>query len=78
MSCQYILLRHLTKNQLCFQITTTILNQLMDKIREDLPGLEGSEETEQIRKHFENTINHIDLKRQTPDEGSPSYEGISI
>ena len=60
------------------KVTVTILNQLMDKIREDLPGLEGSDEAEQIRRHFENTISHIDLKSRTQDDATPSYEGINI
>ena len=56
-----------------------MINQLLEKIREDLPGLEGTDETELIRKHFGNTIAHIQLKKESPAaEGSPSYEEIRI
>ena len=61
------------------QVTVTVINQLLEKIREDLPSLEGTDETELIRKHFENTIAHIQLKKESPAaEGSPSYEEIRI
>ena len=60
------------------QVTVTVVNQLLEKIREDLPGLEGTEETELIRKHFESTINHVQLKKESPDEDSPSYGEIKI
>lgn len=60
------------------QVTVTVINQLLDKIREDLPGLEGTEETKLITKLFENTIGHVQLKKESPDEGSPSYEEIRI
>ncbi|EDO45995.1 predicted protein [Nematostella vectensis] len=59
-------------------VTATILNQLLDKIREDLPGLESNEETEQISKHFKNTISHMEAKKQSKEEDAPSYEGINI
>ena len=55
-----------------------MVNQLLEKIREDLPGLEGTDETELIRKHFGNTISHVQLKKESPDEGSPSYVEIRI
>ena len=51
-----------------FQVNSTILNQLIDKIREDLPGLEVNDETEQINKHFQNTLNHIQSKKDSSDE----------
>ena len=62
----------------CNQVTVTVINQLLEKIREDLPGLEGTDETELIRKHFESTISHVQLKKESPDEDSPSYEEIRI
>lgn len=60
------------------QVTVTVINQLLEKIREDLPGLEGTDETELIRKHFESTVGHVQLKKESPDEDSPSYEEIRI
>lgn len=59
-------------------VTVTVINQLLEKIREDLPGLEGTDETALIRKHFESTIGHVQLKKESPDEDSPSYEEIKI
>ena len=61
-----------------YQVTVTLVNQLLEKIREDLPGLEGTDETELIRKHFENTVAHLLIKKESPDEDSPSYEEIKI
>ena len=61
-----------------FQVTPTIINQLFDKIKEDLPGLEGNDETEQINKHFQNTCSHVELKTQAADGDSPSYGEINV
>ena len=53
----------------CFsQVNSAILNQLIGKIREDLPGLEVGDETEQITKHFNNTISHIQSKKENGTE----------
>lgn len=49
-------------------VNSTILNQLINKIREDLPGLEVSDETEQINKHFQNTLAHIQSKKENGTE----------
>ncbi|GFG38277.1 hypothetical protein Cfor_01909 [Coptotermes formosanus] len=54
------------------QVTIQILNQLIGKIREELPNLEANEETEQINKHFNNTLEHL---RNRVD--SPESEGLS-
>ncbi|XP_058967807.2 vacuolar protein sorting-associated protein 35-like [Pocillopora verrucosa] len=59
-------------------VTVTVINQLLEKIREDLPGLEGTDETELIRKHFESTVAHVQIKKESQDEDSPSYEEIKI
>lgn len=55
-----------------------MINQLLEKIREDLPGLEGTDETELIRKQFESTVAHVQIKKESQDEDSPSYEEIKI
>ncbi|XP_046842547.1 vacuolar protein sorting-associated protein 35-like [Xenia sp. Carnegie-2017] len=53
----------------CETITTAILKQLMEKIREELPNLESSgEETDQINRHFENTEAHIRSKKEENDD----------
>jgi len=49
-------------------VNAAILNQLIGKIREDLPSLEVSDETEQITKHFQNTISHIQSKKENGSE----------
>lgn len=41
------------------EITAALLNQLLAKIRTELPNLEVNEEREQIHKHFDNTKEHI-------------------
>ncbi|XP_014777339.1 vacuolar protein sorting-associated protein 35 isoform X1 [Octopus bimaculoides] len=60
------------------QITIPVLNQLITKIREDLPNLEANEETEQINKHFQNTLEHLQMRIANNDSGSPSYEGLTL
>ena len=60
------------------QVTVQILNQLIGKIREDLPNLESNEETEQINKHFSNTIEHLRLQLESGDKEGPSYEGLEL
>ena len=55
-----------------------VLNQVIDKIREDLPNLEATEETEQINKHFMNTLEHLRLRQDSPEAEGPSYEGLRL
>ena len=59
-------------------MTPTIINQLFDKIKEDLPGLEVNEETDQINKHFQNTLGHVELKKHAAEADSPSYDEINV
>lgn len=44
-----------------FQISTSVLKQLVEKIREDI----GSVDEDSIRTHFANTLEH--LKKVTQD-----------
>ncbi|XP_071813758.1 vacuolar protein sorting-associated protein 35-like [Apostichopus japonicus] len=60
------------------KITVQILNQLLEKIREDLPNLEDNEETEQITKHFQNTLEHLRMKQEAGESDGPSYEGLTL
>uniref|UniRef100_A0A8C9S3C6 Vacuolar protein sorting-associated protein 35 n=1 Tax=Scleropages formosus TaxID=113540 RepID=A0A8C9S3C6_SCLFO len=60
------------------QVTIQVLNQLIQKIREDIPNLEASEETEQINKHFHNTLEHLRLRRESPEADGPIYEGLVL
>ncbi|CAF93242.1 unnamed protein product, partial [Tetraodon nigroviridis] len=59
-------------------VTVQVLNQLIQKIREDLPNLEASEETDQINKHFHNTLEHLRLQRESPESEGPAYEGLVL
>jgi len=65
------------------QITVQILNQMIAKIHEELPGLEANEDTDQINKHFNNTLQHITTYRQlhasASGQGSASlYDDIEL
>lgn len=60
------------------QVSVQILNQVIGKIKEELPNLESSDETEQITKHFQNTIDHIKSRKETPEADGISYDGIEI
>lgn len=61
-----------------FQVTIQVLNQLISKIREDLPNLEANEETEQINKHFTNTIEHLRLRQEAPESEGLTYDGLVL
>ncbi|XP_064640905.1 vacuolar protein sorting-associated protein 35-like [Lineus longissimus] len=60
------------------QVTIQVLNQLIGKIREELPNLEANEETEQINKHFQNTIEHLRNRMESPEGEGPSYDGLTL
>lgn len=57
------------------QVTVALVNQLIQKVREEIPNLEKSEESEQISKHFLNTLDHIRAKMSTDPE---LYKGIEL
>lgn len=58
------------------EISVDMLNQLLDKIREDLPSLEPSDETSQISQHFSNTLQHVRAKMAA--DTAVSFEGLII
>ncbi|CAG0880651.1 unnamed protein product [Darwinula stevensoni] len=60
------------------QVTVQQLNQLMSKIREELPQLEPGDETDQIHRHFNNTIDHLRHKMEHPASGTRSMEGLEL
>ncbi|KAK4885950.1 hypothetical protein RN001_002221 [Aquatica leii] len=60
------------------QITIQILMQVISKIKEELPNLESSDETDQITKHINNTLEHIRSRMENSDSYTVSYEGIEI
>ena len=52
----------------------------MDRIKEELPNLEaGSDEADQINKHFENTVTHLKIKKEAGDGGDgPSFASLNL
>jgi vacuolar protein sorting-associated protein 35 len=56
-------------------VTVNLVNQLLQKVREELPNLERSEESDQISKHFSNTVEHIRAKMSAEVE---MYKGIEL
>nr|CAD7601729.1 unnamed protein product [Timema genevievae] len=60
------------------QVTVQLLNQLISKIREEVPNLEANEETEQINKHFTNTLEHLRNRIESPESEGPSYDGMVL
>lgn len=59
-------------------MTIQILNQVIAKIREELPNLEVSEETEQIQKHLANTLEHLRNRMESPESEGLTYEGLVL
>lgn len=60
-------------------ITVAMLNQLIEKVNEELPNLEPNEETKQIEMHYRNTLTHIKSRIQSHDaEFDISLSGILI
>lgn len=55
-----------------------MLNQLIGKIRGDMPNLEGGEEAEQISQHFNNTLIRLRDRMENPEIDGVSYEGLVL
>merc|ERR1712223_436873 len=52
-------------------ITEEILQELINRIQSELSNLEGgSDEADQINKHFENTILHLKMRKELSNAGS--------
>lgn len=60
------------------QVTVAVLNQVIGKIKEELPNLEPSDETDQISKHFYNTLEHLRSRMENPEGDGVSYQGLEI
>lgn len=69
-----ILTNHLSA---VLQISIQVLNQIIARVRELLPNLEANEETEQINKHFKNTLEHLQLRMEASNS-TVSYEGLVL
>lgn len=73
-------------NQVCnFNILITnfifmlaYIHKVIAKIREELPSLEVSEETEQINKHFNNTLCHLQSRKDGADAEGVSYQDLIL
>merc|ERR1712122_333247 len=48
-------------------VTEEILQELVNRVREELPNIEA-DETEQITRHFENTLAHIKIRKEAGEE----------
>ncbi|EFN85169.1 Vacuolar protein sorting-associated protein 35 [Harpegnathos saltator] len=59
-------------------VTVQILNQVIAKIREELPNLEASEETDQIQKHLANTLEHLRNRMESPESDGLSYHDLVL
>lgn len=46
----------------CTDVTQAMISQLVGKIRDDMPGLEAGEATNQIVQHFNSTLAYIKSK----------------
>lgn len=56
-------------------VTEEILQELVNRIREELPNLEsGSDEADQINQHFANTMAHIKIRQETGEE--PTFKNV--
>jgi len=51
---------------------------MIAKIREELPNLDANEDTDEINKHFNNTLQHITTYRQLHDSSATIYDGIEM
>lgn len=63
-------------------MSVDILNQLIGQIKKEITSLTPNEETEQITKHFENTIAHLQNEIESADTAVNSVykalEGLTL
>nr|CAB3267638.1 vacuolar protein sorting-associated protein 35-like [Phallusia mammillata] len=62
----------------CTEVTMELLNQLIEKIQNEIKELKDSDESSMIQMHFDNTLDHIrSRKEQSIAEGGDIlYDGI--
>ena len=60
----------------CDTISLEMLGEIVKIISEELAGLEETDDSQQIAKHFTNTVEHIKLKRDA--DGSTLYKGLEL
>ena len=60
-------------------ISQEILQEILDRIKSELPNLEaGSDEAEQINKHFDNTLHHLKLRKEDASGDGPSFANLVL
>merc|ERR1719391_150519 len=61
-------------------IKIEVLQEILDRIKEELPNLEaGSDEADQINKHFEITVPQLKIKKEAGDGGDgPSFASLNL
>ncbi len=52
------------------------LQELLDRIAEELPSLEAGDEADQVNQHLNNTVLLIKLRQQGSDE--PRYAAVKV
>ena len=60
----------------CDTVSLEMVSEIIKIVSEELAGLEQSDESQQIGKHFSNTVEHIKLRRD--GEGSTLYKGLEL
>ena len=60
----------------CENITLEMMSEIVKLVEEELAGLEQGDESEQIGQHFNNTVEHMKVKRDA--EGSTVYKGLEL
>lgn len=58
------------------QVSVDILNQLIGQIKKEITSLTPNEETEQITKHFDNTIAHLQNRIESADTEDSVYKAL--
>ncbi|XP_023678494.2 vacuolar protein sorting-associated protein 35-like [Paramormyrops kingsleyae] len=59
-------------------VTVQVLNQLIQKVQDDLPNLEACEEAELIKKHFHNTLEHLRVRKESSEADGAAYDGLLL
>ena len=60
------------------EVTVSMINQLIEKIGEEVPNLDGGPDSEHINKHYTNTLEYLRNRMEGPVEGRPNYEGLIL
>ena len=55
-----------------------MIQELLNRVKEDCPNLEANDEGEQIGSHFANTVAHIKTRMAEDAEGGPSYKDLQL